>query len=144
MEREERRRAAWEVERDIDTLPYRKQIMPWARGFEEDWRFRKSLAASISICIAVGLMATMVALPITERTVTEEIPERVAKLVRELRPSPPPPPPVAPEPVMAEEDPIEPEPEPEQVVEETPEITPESTEEQVIADTAEPDPKEEV
>jgi outer membrane biosynthesis protein TonB len=118
MDREESLSNEWLVERDEEGLPYRTQVMPWARGCEEDQRFRKSLGSSLATAAALILMVSMVAIPIRERSQEIELPERMAKLVRQERALPPPPP--APEPEIPEDIP-EPEPEPE-LVEEVPDV----------------------
>ena len=110
MERAESLRAEWEIEREADELPYRAQIMPWTRGCDEDLLSRRSVAASVLWCILLGLLIPLVDLPMPELSQLIEVPERVAKLIREETPPPPveveePPPPeeVEPEPVLAEE-----------------------------------------
>jgi len=139
-EREASRRREWLIEREPDKLPHLKQIMPWVRGCEEDQRFRRSLAASVALCAIVGWLVTIVDLPVLELSRLTEVPERVAKLVREdMRP--PPPPPVE-EPIVPEEEIPEPEPE---LAEETPtENLPESVEEPQLAEAAPEDTKEKV
>lgn len=114
----ESRRDEWVVEREADLLPYRAQVMPWARGFEEDRRFRRSLATAAASCALLAWIVTTIDLPILERSVANAVPERVASLVRKELPPPPPrepePQPVEPEepePVLAEEEPREQEPE---------------------------------
>ncbi len=126
IEQEEARKNEWLVERDADTLPARIQIMPWARGQEEDERYRKSLSLSMLTSVALALIVSTIAIPIKERDTLNELPERVAKLVREERTPPPPPP----EPVFPEE---LPEPEPELVEEVPPEPSPEVLEETAVA-----------
>jgi hypothetical protein len=139
MEREESRKNEWVVERDEDPLPYHAQVMPWARGCEEDERFHKSLGVSMAASIAIAILLSLITLPIVERETVSELPERVAKLVRQERT--PPPPPVE-EPIIPEEEP--PEPEPELAEEPPPEELPEPVEEPKLADVAQPDPKEQV
>ena len=129
MEAEERRRAEWIVERDARELGYREQIMPWARGEEEDRRFRRALAASVVIGILLSILLPMVDLPIPLRDQLTEVPDRVAKVIRQELPEPEPVAPV-PEPVVEEELP-EPEPE-EQLVEEAAETPAEPA---VVAET---------
>jgi hypothetical protein len=141
IEREEQRQSAWMVERDPDETGYRAQVMPWARGGEEDQRFRKSLGSSLAASLAVALLVSMIALPIAQRSTVNELPERVAKLVRQERPLPPPVEPIQ-EPLVAEEDP--PEPDPEVVEEPPPQELPESIEEPKLAQTAAPSTKEQV
>jgi outer membrane biosynthesis protein TonB len=141
IEREEKRKSAWLVERDPDTVPYRAQVMPWTRGFEEDQRFRKSLSTSMAASLAIAILVSMIALPIAQYSTVDELPERIAKLVRQERALPPPPPP-AEEPVIPEEEIPEPDPE---VVEEPPlEQLPESIEKPMLAQTSEPETKEKV
>jgi outer membrane biosynthesis protein TonB len=142
QERQEVRSSEWLVEREADQIPFRAQVMPWARGFEEDERFRKSLGASILASLAIILLTVTVALPIVERSTVDELPERVAKLVRKEI-APPPPPPVQ-EPIIPDEQFPEPEPEPELAAEIPPEQLPESTTEPVVADIAQPDTREQV
>jgi hypothetical protein len=118
-EAEERRKQEWLIERELGELPNRLQIMPWMRGSEDDWRFRKTLLGTAAVALLLALLIPLIEIPIPERSELIEIPERFAKLIREERPVPPAPPP--PEPVP-EERPI---PEPEPLVAET---TPQPTE----------------
>jgi len=139
-EREESRKAEWVVERELEDVPVRAQVMPWTRGMEEDQRFRRNVAASLLVSVIVAWIVSVVELPIPERSKLIEVPERVAKLVREEMVPPPPP---EPEPVMEEEIP---EPEPE-LAEETPpepEVVPEAVEQPVVAEAAPVDTKEQV
>jgi outer membrane biosynthesis protein TonB len=129
----------WLVEREAGTLRHRAQVMPWARGWEEDDRFRRSLAASLLVSLTLGLLVSLIDLPILERSAAIKLPERVAKLVREQRL----PPPVA-EPVQKPTIPDEKIPEPELAKEQPPEQTPEITEEPVLAEVEQPAPKEQV
>ena len=124
-EREESRKAEWIVEREEPKLPARKLVMPWSRGYEED-------------DLALGWLFNIVDLPIPEREKLIEVPERVAKLVREELPPP------KPEPVIEEP---EPEPEEPELAEETPpepEEIPEAVEQPVVAESAPVDTKEQV
>ena len=140
-EREESRRAEWLVERDDLDLPSRSQVMPWARGNEEDIRARRGVLAALLIAIVVGWAITLVDIPIPERDQLVELPDRVARLVEQERLPPP-------EPVAA----AEPEPTPEEEITEAepeeplpePEIVPEATEQQVVAEAAPVDTKEQV
>jgi len=136
VERQEERNSEWLTEREPEEFAYRAQVMPWARGGEEDQRFRKSLAGSTATACAIALLVGMIALPITEREPADELPERVAKLVREKLP---PPPPVAVEEPIRPDEPL-PEPEPE-LVEELP---PEPTNVPKLADVEQLDAREQV
>ncbi len=141
IEREESRKQEWLIERDIENVPYRAQVMPWARGCEEDKRFRKSLGASLAASLMIALLAGTIALPIVDRKTVNELPERVAKLVRQERTPPPPPVPVE-EPIIPEDE--IPPPDPELAEEQPPDELPESTEKPVVADAVQPDTREQV
>ncbi len=138
VEREESRSKEWLVERDVENVPYHAQIMPWARGCEEDERFRKSLGASLAASLMIALLVGTIAIPIVEREKLNELPERVAKIVRQERSLPPPPVPVE-EPRVADES--IPEPDPELAEEQPPDELPEQ---QKVADVAQPDTREQV
>jgi len=140
LERQEIRSNEWLVEREPDEIVFRAQVMPWTRGCEEDERFRKSLGASILGALAIALLALTIALPIVERSTIDELPERVAKLVREELALPPTPP--VREPIIPDEE--IPLPEPELAEEIPPEQLPESTAEPLVADIEQPDTREQV
>ncbi|MGI9223929.1 MAG: AgmX/PglI C-terminal domain-containing protein [Woeseiaceae bacterium] len=114
MEQEEMRRAEWVVENESRELAYRAQVMPWARGEEEDRRFRRALAAALVTGLLLSFLLPMVDLPIPLRDELTELPERVANVIRQELPEPEPP---APPPLM-EEDPPEPVKPEEQLVDE--------------------------
>jgi hypothetical protein len=135
---EESRRAEWLVERDVDNLAYRSLIMPWARGLEEDQRFRRSMAASVVLCLLTGWLFSIIDLPIPERAEVIKVPERVAKLVREEMRRPPPP--VEEETLVVDEDIPEPEPE----ITEPLETTEEGPQQGLVAESDEPKAKEAV
>ena len=140
-EREESRKAEWVIEREEPELPARTLVMPWSRGYDEDARSRKSVLLALLICIALGWLFNVIELPIPERAKLIEVPERVAKLVREELPPPKP----EPEPVIEE---LEPEPEEPELAEETPppepEVVPEAVEQPAVAESAPVDTKEQV
>ncbi|MCP5114825.1 MAG: hypothetical protein GY953_28685, partial [bacterium] len=105
-----------------------------------DQRFRRSLAASVLLCVLTGWLVSVVDLPILELSRLTEVPERVANLVREeMRP---PPPPQVEEAVVPDEE--IPEPEPELAEEQPPENLPESTEKPLVAEAAPENTKEKV
>lgn len=141
IEREEARRNEWLIEREADELSDRVQVMPWARGFEEDQRFRKSLALSALASVAIALIVSSVALPILERSEMVKVPERVARLVRQELEPPPPPVPVQ-EPIIPQQE--IPDPDPELVEEQPPVEIPESTEQPVLAEAQQPETREKV
>lgn len=141
VERAESRQSEWVVERDDEPVQAHVQVMPWSRGYEEDERFRKSLGTSLLASLLIAFLLGSIALPIVERTRVTELPERVARLVREQLP-----PPVERPQIEQEIPEPEPDAEPEQLVEEVPppdEVVPESTE-TPAAVAAEPDTREQV
>jgi outer membrane biosynthesis protein TonB len=141
-EREESRKAEWLVEREEADVPKRTLVMPWSRGYEEDARSRRSVLIALLLCIAAGWLFNSVDLPIPERAELIEVPERVAKLVREELPKPKP----EPEPIIEEPEP-EPEPEEPELADETPpepEVVPEAVEQPAVAESAPVDTKEQV
>ena len=89
LEEEERRQQEWIIEREIGKLPAYKASMPWARGGEEDKRFRKSIGTALLLCLIFALIVPYIPLP--ERILKPEIevPERVVRLLIESRPQPP-------------------------------------------------------
>jgi outer membrane biosynthesis protein TonB len=139
LERDERRQNEWVVERDVEEYPAHAQVMPWVRGCEEDERYRKSLATSLLTALLLGILVSSIAIPISERSKELELPERMAKLVREQLPPPPA--------VPVEEPQIDediPEPEPELADEQPPEIVQEADDQPQVAAADEPDIKEQV
>jgi hypothetical protein len=94
-EAEERRKLEWVVERDMSPEPRRLQAMAWARGGEDDRRFRKSLAASLLVCLLFGLLFPMINLPLPKRFEKDDVvPKRLAQFIRQEQAKPIPPPPV--------------------------------------------------
>ena len=140
IEREESRKNQWVVERDLGEQAYRAQVMPWARGCEEDDRMHRSLEVSLAASLMLALLITIIDLPILERSEIIAVPERIAKLVREKLP-PPPPVEAVPEPEIPDEEIPEPEPE---LVQELPEELPENTEKVIVAEVEQPDTREQV
>jgi outer membrane biosynthesis protein TonB len=116
IEREEAANDEWVLEREEAELPRRTQVMPWARGYEEDRRFHLSLGSSVAAALAFIFLIGMIVIPLEHTEDAIELPERMASLVRKERALPPPPPP-APEPEAVDEEIPEPEPE---LVEEIP------------------------
>ena len=138
LQREEERQSEWTVEREADSWPAHTVVMPWARGNEEDQRYRKSLGSSLVASAALGILVASIAIPIMERPQEIELPERMAKLVR---PDLPPPPPAAPIEELVVEEEI---PDPELAEDTPPDDVPKSDEQQQVAAVDEPDIKEEV
>ena len=102
IEQEEAANGEWVLEREEPELPNRALVMPWARGAEEDRRFRLSLGSSVAAALLFILLIGMVVIPLKFAEEEIVLDERIARLVREVRALPPPPPP-APEPVAEEE-----------------------------------------
>jgi hypothetical protein len=95
-EQEERRKLEWIVEREISEVPRRVQVMAWARGNDDDRRFRKALAASLAASLLLGALLPMIDLPLPKRfQASDDVPKRLAQLVREEQAKPVPPPVVA-------------------------------------------------
>jgi hypothetical protein len=84
--REEERKFEWVVEREVATFPIRESIMPWARGGEEDQRFRQLLSVTVLYSLLLALLVPLVQLPLPEAFEPSEIPDRLTRLIREARP----------------------------------------------------------
>ena len=113
-EAEERRKLEWIVDRDISPVPPRVQRMAWARGDEDDKRFYKSLAASLLISLFLGALLPLIDLPLPKRFVPDELPKRLAQLVRREQAKL-----ITPPPVVAETQPEQTPPEQQEPVEES-------------------------
>jgi hypothetical protein len=81
--------------------------MPWARGGEDDSRFRKSLAASLLVGLLLGVLIPQIDLPLPEPWQAIEVPDRWTRLIREELPPPPAPRPREEKKVEEEPEPIE-------------------------------------
>ena len=143
LEEEESRKAEWIIEREERPLPHREQVMPWMRGVEEDWRFRRSLAASMAFAVLLTFVVQLIDLPIPEREELVEVPERVAKLI-EKRQMPVPPQPVIEEVIKEEQAQPEPEPEPLLAEEAPPTPSPDPVDEPAPQETRQASVKEQV
>jgi len=99
-EREEHRREEFVIEREISAVTPRTMVMPWSKQAESETHFRRAILVAMLICLVFGSLVPMVNVPVPDYTVTMvEIPERLARLVKEEPPMPAPPPkPVAQEP----------------------------------------------
>ncbi len=95
---------------------YRRFDLPWVLSEEQDEQFKKLLMRVTGAVLLLALIISFLPVPERDRTLTEEVPERYAKLMLERRAPPPPPPPpvVEPEPqeLTPEPEAIQPEPEP--------------------------------
>lgn len=137
-EREELLANQWIIERDPDELPHQDTVMPWERRSSEDRRYRWSLVLTVIVASALTYAVSLVSIPAKERPKQIQLPERMARLVREEREPPPPPKPIE-EPVVEEEIP-----EPELAEEQTPEEAPEAREETEVVALSEQEVKEKV
>ena len=140
-ERAELRANEWVPEREPGELPPQQIVMPWARSGQEDRHFRISLVLTVVAAVVLSVLVGMIAIPAAERPKQIQLPERVARLVREERQPPPPPPRPIEEPEAEEESP---EPEPEPDADQTPEETSEPRDEPEVAVLSEQEIKEKV
>jgi hypothetical protein len=131
IQQQERRKHEWLVEREVTDVPKHNLVMPWARGNEEDQRFRKSLWSSLAASVCMAIIVGSIAIPIIEREQIIKVPERVARLVQQQRAQPEPEP--EPQPVFEEELP-----EPEELVEELPDEAPPEVVDQPAVATNDP------
>jgi outer membrane biosynthesis protein TonB len=93
---------------------YHSPELPWSPSLAEERRFRIITTAVLLGYIAISVLVATTKLPAIDRSATENLPPRLAKLVIQERPKPPPPPPPEekkPEP-EAEKKPAEAKPEP--------------------------------
>jgi uncharacterized coiled-coil protein SlyX len=98
-EREQRRKEEFVIEREISEVPFREMIMPWTMEAESERRFRRALLVSLLVCIIVGSLVRWITVPVPDRSVeVVEIPERLAKLVKNEPPIPVPQPKPKPQP----------------------------------------------
>jgi hypothetical protein len=91
QEEEELRKLDWIIERELGELPTRELVMPWTRRGEDDRRYRRSLAASLLVCLLLALVFPFIDLPLPEPGEVFEVPDRVVRMMMESRPRPPPP-----------------------------------------------------
>ncbi|MEM9173914.1 MAG: AgmX/PglI C-terminal domain-containing protein [Myxococcota bacterium] len=81
----EERQNEWEIERDPGPIAIRASIMPWARGGEDDARFRRTLATSLAVSLLIGLLLPLIDLPIPDRWEVLDEQDRLTQLIREER-----------------------------------------------------------
>ena len=102
-EREKRRQDEFVIEREVSAVPERKLIMPWTKEAESERHFRRAILVALLACFAFGTLIPMVHVPLPDRSVTvEEIPKRLAMLVKKEPPKPVPVP--RPEPKKVQEE----------------------------------------
>lgn len=89
---EEQKKLEWEIERAVDTIPIRASVMPWARGLEDDRRFRKTLAISLLVSLVFSIVLPLIDIPLPARWEVLQEQDRLTQLIRDEMPTPPPPP----------------------------------------------------
>jgi hypothetical protein len=67
--------------------------MFWTKKSEDEKRYRKVLFLTLLLCILAGLLIPLYQLPIPDRAEVVEIPERLAKVIKQQPPKPKPKPP---------------------------------------------------
>ena len=87
---EEQKKFEWLIERGDALIPIRDTTMPWARGGEDDQRFRKTLATSLVVALLLSIILPMIDIPLPDRWEVLEEQERITQLIRENIPEPPP------------------------------------------------------
>ncbi len=90
-DREEAAKFEYPVTRKEQQIPYRPMLMPWSRSGEDEWRFRKSLAAVLLFMLAFTSLINFWVLPEPDENEVVEIPENLVKLVKKEQPIPKPP-----------------------------------------------------
>ena len=87
---EEESKHEYEVQREIQPLPYRVVVMPWTKNGRDEKDFRKILLLTLLLSILAGLLIPLYEIPIPDRAEVVKVPERLAKLVKKAKPKPPP------------------------------------------------------
>lgn len=90
-QREEERKDAYVVEREISPAPYRMMVMPWTREAESERIYRRSVSLALLLCFVFSFLFSMIKVPIPDRSTTEvKIPKRLVQLVKKeaLKPKP--------------------------------------------------------
>jgi TonB family protein len=80
-------------------------VLPWTFSIEDEHRFRRILRTSLVVFLALSLVMPLLPLPEIDKSVAEDRPPRMAKLLLQKQP-PPPPPPAKPEPVISKPKPL--------------------------------------
>lgn len=88
--RDERRKEAFILEREISPIPYRAIIMPWSSEGESENRFRRALLIAMLLTFFFGTVVPLVKLPVPDPTALVKVPERLAMLLKKepLKPEP--------------------------------------------------------
>jgi len=89
QEEEERRKLEWIVEREIGSVASRSLMIPWARGGDDDRRFRKTLASALLISLLFALILPLIDLPLPPPVAeVVDLPERVVRMMIKVPPPP--------------------------------------------------------
>lgn len=78
------------VNRDYQPSPFRTVIMPWDNRGEDEKRFKKYLLVAFLYSILFALIIPGWQLPIPDKDEVVEIPERIAKFIKQKQPKPKP------------------------------------------------------
>src|SRR5690606_5222081 len=93
QEEEERRRREGIGEREIGSAASRSLIMPWAKGGEDDRRFRKTLGTALLISLLFAVILPLIDLPLPPPVAEiAELPERAVRMIIKQPPPLPAPP----------------------------------------------------
>lgn len=87
-EAEERKKYEYVVEREMTRLPYRRMVMPWSSGTEDDKQARRYIAVAFLYSILLWLVVDMIVVPLPDVAEEVKIPERLAKLIKKEEPKP--------------------------------------------------------
>lgn len=90
-DKEEASKYEYPVSRQERKPTYRPMLMPWSRSGEDEWRFRKTLAAVFLFVLAFSSLINLWVLPEIDKNEPVEIPENLVKLVKKEQPIPKPP-----------------------------------------------------
>lgn len=89
------------------SMTHKQAVLVWDTGHQSDRRFNTIALGTIVICLAFSVVIARLPAPVIDRTITTEIPERIAKIMTEMV-IPERPPEVKPQPEQAKpEDKIE-------------------------------------
>jgi hypothetical protein len=88
--RDERREDEYAIEREVSPIPHHLSAMPWSFDDECDRRYRRTLIASLFLCMLLGIVARLVTVPVQIQPAVVEIPERLAMMVRQEHKKPEP------------------------------------------------------
>ena len=99
-------------------VSFRSPLLAWSPSAEDEARFRRILQRVLIVSLLLCLAMIFVPPPTVDRSIPQELPPRLAKLLLEREPTPPPPPVVKaerikeakPEPSLNKPEPAKPEP----------------------------------